>query len=206
MGDCHSTSRPTVTKRLESAVASRCMCRRANIRCEVEEPMSMPTVVSSTLSADQIASASCCFSSGSAWKCSNSSSCILRGLEDALVDVLAHAGFHAVFREFCEEDAVDTRVLVPVVDLPPALVDVDDDAAELRALFAGEGIAQAPQRDREVACRHRRGVEVLVEHHVRRREHGAVLPVDAHEVLALFVPEERIPMAGDGEHVEVRPV
>ena len=55
IGECHSTWRSTTTKRLDSAVASRCRCTRENIRCEVEEPMSMPTVVSSTLSAAQIA-------------------------------------------------------------------------------------------------------------------------------------------------------
>ena len=48
--------------------------RRANIRCEVDEPMSMPTVVSSTLSADQATS----FSPGSTCRWSNSSSCIDR--------------------------------------------------------------------------------------------------------------------------------
>jgi hypothetical protein len=55
-GDCHSTLRATTTKRLDSAVVSRCRCTRANIRCEVEDPMSMPTVTSSTLSADQATS------------------------------------------------------------------------------------------------------------------------------------------------------
>ena len=39
-----------------TAVERRCRCTRANIRCEVDEPMSIPTVVSSTLSAAQATS------------------------------------------------------------------------------------------------------------------------------------------------------
>ena len=67
----------------------------------------------------------------------------------------------------------------------------------------GERIAQSAKRDREIARRIARSVEVLVEHLVRRRKHHAVLPVDAHQVLGDVVPEQRKAMTGDGEDVEV---
>src|SRR5256885_6745307 len=53
---CQRIFRSTTTKRLDSAVESRCRCTRANIRCEVDDPISIPTVVSSTLSAAQATS------------------------------------------------------------------------------------------------------------------------------------------------------
>src|SRR5207248_6704903 len=75
IGDCQRILRSTTTKRLDRAAESRCRCTRANIRCEVEEPMSIPTVISSTLSAAQATSLTAP-SPGSTCRCSNSRSCI----------------------------------------------------------------------------------------------------------------------------------
>ena len=119
------------------------------------------------------------------------------------VDELAHAGLDAVLRQLVEIDAVDARVLVLVFDLAAAFLHVDVHAHEHMPLGRRERIAQAAEGDREIARRIGRGVEVLVEHLVGRREHDAVLPVDAHQILGALVPEQRIAVAGDGEDVEV---
>ena len=56
IGERCSTSRWTTTKRLDSDCVRRCRCSLANSRCEVDEPTSTPTVVSSTLSSAQVTS------------------------------------------------------------------------------------------------------------------------------------------------------
>src|SRR5947207_523249 len=198
--------RSTTTKRLDSAVPSRCRCTRANIMCEVEEPMSMPTVVNSTLSADQATSLT---SSGSTWRCSNSSSCIEKPPSGrllqvgGLVDERPHARLHPVFGEFVEIDAVDARVLILIFDLAAAVLDIDVHAGEHMALGGRERIAQPPEGDGEIARGIARGVEMLMEHLVGRREHHAVLPIDPHQVLGDSVPEQRIAVAGDGKDMEI---
>ena len=50
IGERHTISRPTTTKRLDSPCDCRCKATLANKRCEVEEPISMPTVLNETLS------------------------------------------------------------------------------------------------------------------------------------------------------------
>src|SRR5258705_12515574 len=140
----------TTTKRLESAVPRRCRCTWANIRCEVEEPMSMPTVVSSTLSAAQATSLTES-STALTCRCSNSRSCMVcedareRALGasgrrlgvSALVDELGHARGHAVFAELLEIDAVNARVLVRVFDLAAAVLAAHVHAEEHVALAGG---------------------------------------------------------------------
>src|SRR5215831_18589830 len=200
--------RLTTTKRLDSAVPSRCRCTCANIRCDVDEPMSMPTVVSSTLSAVQATSLTSSPGGTCIW--SNSRSCIVklnrRFAVGALVDELAHAGGDAVLGELLEINAVNARVLVLVLDLAAAVLDGHVHALEHVALGFGERIAQAPEGNCEIARRIAAGVEVLMEHLVGRREHHAMFAVDAHQVLGDVVPKQRKAMAGDREDVEVRPV
>jgi hypothetical protein len=58
IGDFHRMRRSTTTNWLESAWVLRCSRTLANMRCEVELPMSMPTVVSSTFSTFQMYSVS----------------------------------------------------------------------------------------------------------------------------------------------------
>ena len=58
IGDFQSTRRSTTTNWLDSAWVFLCRRTAANIRCEVELPMSMPTVVSSTFSTFQMYSTS----------------------------------------------------------------------------------------------------------------------------------------------------
>src|SRR5262245_47327558 len=155
IGDCQMILRLTTTKRLDSAVPSRCRCTCANIRCEVDEPMSMPTVVSSTLSAVQATSLTSSPGATCIW--SNSRSCIAasnrRFALSALVDELAHPGRDTVPGEVLEIHAVDARILVLVFDLAAALLDGHVHALEHVALGLGEWIAQAPEGDREIACR-----------------------------------------------------
>src|SRR5512138_738018 len=75
IGERHRISRRTTTNSLDRSWVLRCRCTRANIRCEVELPISMPTVVSSTFSAFQIASASARrAASDHSWKCGSSPS------------------------------------------------------------------------------------------------------------------------------------
>ena len=93
-----------------------------------------------------------------------------------------------------------------VLDLAAAVLDADVHAREDPAFVGGEGIAQAAEGDGEVARRIGRGVEMLVNHLVGRREHPAVLPVDAHEILLAFIPQKREPMPRHRENVEVRAV
>src|SRR5215468_629792 len=119
--------RLTTTKRLDSAVPSRCRCTCANIRCEVDEPMSMPTVVSSTLSADHATSLTSSPGAMCIW--SNSRSCIAAGAVldrrfrvSALVDELAHARGDAVLGQLFEIHAVNARILVLVFDLATAVL------------------------------------------------------------------------------------
>jgi hypothetical protein len=50
IGERHTTSRLTTRKRLESPCVWRCRTTLANKRCEVELPISMPMVRSSTFS------------------------------------------------------------------------------------------------------------------------------------------------------------
>ena len=97
--------------------------------------------------------------------------------------------------QLLEIDRVDARVLVLVLDLTAAVLDADVHAHEHPALVGGEGIAQAAEGDGEIARRLGRGVEMLVEHLVGRREHPAVLPVDAHEILVALVPQQRVARA-----------
>ena len=49
-----STVRSITTKRLDRPCVWRCSTTLANSRCEVDEPISMPTVFSSTVSCAQI--------------------------------------------------------------------------------------------------------------------------------------------------------
>src|SRR5215475_11253949 len=119
--------RLTTTKRLDNAVPSRCRCTCANIRCEVDEPMSMPTVVNSTLSAAQATSLTS--SPGATCMWSNSRSCICgrsrRRFEiRRFVDEFAHAGGHPVLRQLLEIDGVDALVLILVFDLAATLLHV----------------------------------------------------------------------------------
>src|SRR5262245_19169619 len=104
--------------------------------------MSMPTVVSSTLSAAQATSLSGS-SAWLTWRCSNSRSCMRSG---RLVDELGHPRFDAVFGELRQVDLVDARVLVLVLDLAAAVLDADVHAHEHVALVGGERVAQAAER------------------------------------------------------------
>ena len=57
----------------------------------------------------------------------------------------------------------------------------------------------------EIARRRRAGVEVLVQPHVRRHDHGADLPLVVARLVALR-PHQRIALAGEDDDVGARPV
>src|SRR4051794_22608803 len=149
IGDLQSTSRSTTTKRLERPSACRLSTTRANNRCEVELPMSMPTVVSAMVSCSQMARAILALSASdkSSCSCSSSKSCILgrslrsgrgadrlRRADDAgerlrrqrenlrLVENVTHLGAHARDPDRVEPFAMDARVLILVLDLAAALL------------------------------------------------------------------------------------
>ena len=121
----------------------------------------------------------------------------------AFVDEFAHRRLHAVPAQLIEIDGVDARVLVLVLDLTAAVLDAHVHAHEHPALVGGEGITQAAEGDGEIARRIGRRVEVLVKHLVGRREHPAMPPVDAHEILVALVPQQRVAVPGHGKDVEV---
>src|SRR3954470_22231912 len=93
-----------------------------------------------------------------------------------------HAASDAVLLQRREIHGVDARILVLELDLQTARLDIDIDAELALLVFLGEGIAAVPERRRHIARGTRAAVEMLVEHLVRRREHPARLPVDAHEI------------------------
>ena len=60
-----------------------------------------------------------------------------------LIEVLAHARLHAVFRELFEIELVNTRVLMLVLDLRAAVANGDVDAFEELPLRCRERVSQA---------------------------------------------------------------
>src|SRR5207245_4654070 len=114
------------------------------------------------------------------------------------VDELAHAGRHTVPSELLKIDLVDARVLVLIFDLTAAVLYAHVHAHEHPTLVGGERIAQAAEGHGEIARGIRGGVEVLVEHLVRRREHPSMLPIDPYEVFLALVPQQREAVPGDG--------
>ena len=104
-------------------------------------------------------------------------------------------------RQRVREHAADFRRLVGIVDLVAA--DAPADPGDRHALR----IAQ--RRDLvlegEIARRRRAGVEVLVEHPVRRHDQRADMPVEALRLLA-FMPHQREALAGQDDDVRARPV
>src|SRR5262249_51215708 len=113
---------------------------------------------------------------------------------------LLHLRLDAVLLHLVEPDAVDARILVLVLDLVAAFLDVGRhrtllarlDAEQRAALRQREWVAQAADAGGEIARRLPARVEVLVELLVARREHRAVLPVDAGEILLAVEPGERV--------------
>src|SRR5438552_1790017 len=101
---------------------------------------------------------------------------------------------------------MDALVLVLVFDLAAAIRYIDVHSLEHMTLGLGERVAQAPEGDRQIARRIGRRIEMLVEHLIGWSEYDTVLPVDPHEILGDVVPEQRVAVAGDGEHMEIRTV
>ena len=83
-----------------------------------------------------------------------------------------------------------TRVLIPVFDLVATFFDVHIDPAIDLPHVLREGIPYAAMAYRQIAGFFRARVEMLMIHHVGRREDPALCPVDPHEVLIVFIPEE----------------
>src|SRR5262245_50333094 len=123
-----------------------------------------------------------------------------------LIDVFSHPRGHAMLAQLLQIDRMDARVLVLVFDLATALFHADVHAQEDTALVGGERITQAAEGDGKVPRRITRRIEMLMEHLVRWGEHPAVPPVDAHEILVAFIPEQRETVSGHGKDVKVRPV
>src|SRR5215469_5530094 len=224
IGERCRTSLETTSKRLERDCASRARCSCEKSRLDVEEPTSTPTVSSLTLSSSHV--------SGSPSSSSSTTSDPLppaspgdpptphptklasrgprqwgRGSRPHDRDRrLVHPRLDAALPEFVDVERVDARVLILVLDLAPPISDADVHAGERSPLVFRERVAEAAEGHREVARRRGADVEMLVEHHVRRRVNAAVPPVDAVKVLVVLVPEQRVTLACDREDVEVSAV
>src|SRR5262245_37295501 len=100
---------------------------------------------------------------------------------------------------------MNSRVLVLVLDLvaavPSAGGDSDLLAQNLRTARRRERVAQAAEAGGKIAGRLRAGREMLMKLLIRGREHDAVLPVDAHEVLIALVPHQGKSAAADAHHM-----
>src|SRR5215204_6505429 len=96
---------------------------------------------------------------------------------------------------------MDARILILIVDLQAAFVDRGFRSGLALDLARQHRIAVAAERDREIARGLRAGVEMLVEHAVRRREDKAVLPFMPLEVLVAFLPHPRVAGTIDREDV-----
>ena len=88
-----------------------------------------------------------------------------------------------------------TGVLIPVFDLVAAFFDVHIDAAIDLPHVLCERVPHASVADGQIAGFFGARVEVLMVHHVGRRKDPALRPVDPHEVLVVFIPEEGIALA-----------
>ena len=85
---------------------------------------------------------------------------------------------------------MDARVLIFIFDLGATFVHIDIHAHENSAFLFHQRIAQTTTGNREITARCSSGIEMLMEHHIRRGEHGAVLPVDAGEIVFSIIPKQ----------------
>src|ERR1041385_8471736 len=118
--------------------------------------------------------------------------------------MLAHAAYRAGLAHGLLEVAVNLRILVVIIDLRAALLYIGVG----RAVAVGkphEAIAPAAPAKRQVTCRHRAGVEVLVEPLVRRHDDAPLPPVNAPHILSLG-PEDRVALSAEDDDVRARAV
>ena len=114
---------------------------------------------------------------------------------------------HAGLAHFLQPERMDARILIRIFDLGAAFLDADIGAAAFRADAAllDDRIAFRPKADGEIAGRTRAGIEMLVEHALRRRKDHAVTPFDALEIVVAFVPEQGETGAMNKEDVQPGP-
>src|SRR5229473_547709 len=115
---------------------------------------------------------------------------------------MVHPWRPAIPRQLVDIHAVNARALVLVFDLTTTVFDADVHAEEGLLLVLGKRIAQPAERDGQIARRFRAGIEVLMEHAVRGREDGPVLPVESLEVRVAFIPVDAVAVAGHGKDMK----
>ena len=69
-----------------------------------------------------------------------------------------------------------------------------------------EGISNVSDSHGEIPSWFVARVEVLVDLALAGREDHAMAPFDAGEILVAFIPQERVSVAGDADHMRARPV
>src|SRR5581483_11672726 len=111
------------------------------------------------------------------------------GSSRSFVEIRIHFRRRAGLGELLLEHFADPRLLVVVLDLIAPGFDILVDFGDVAEALA-EAVFNAAQTRRQIARAGGAGVEVLVPHHRRRREHAAVLPVVALGLLAV-APEKR---------------
>lgn len=118
----------------------------------------------------------------------------LQGEDSFLVEYLAHFRRYVCRAQGFQPFAMDTRILVFILDLAPTLRDGDGTCAfRTPTPQRDEGIPAAPKAASEIARGLRSRVEMLMEHPERRGVHEAVLPRKLPEFRVAFVPQQRIP-------------
>ena len=99
---------------------------------------------------------------------------------------------------------MDSRILIGIFDLCAAFLQADVAAAAFRtdATLQHDRVTLAAETERQVARRPLAGVEMLVEHLIRRRKHHAVLPLHALVIALAVIPEQAIAAAVDEQHMQ----
>ena len=114
---------------------------------------------------------------------------------------LVHLRRQPVLGELLRELLARLRVLVGVVDLVAAVPLADPGLRHALRVADRDALVL----EGEIARRRRAGVEVLMQPHVRRHDHGADLPLVVARLVALR-PHQRIAFAGEDDDMRARSV
>src|SRR6516165_5274402 len=115
------------------------------------------------------------------------------GLADRLfVEIFSHPRGDAGSGKLAQPDRMNAGILVLVIDLRPALLHRGIRRLLDLHLVGQHGIAMAAHRHRKVTGWLGPGVEMLMEHAVRRRKYETMPPFVALEIVVALVPHQRV--------------
>src|ERR1051326_395196 len=123
--------------------------------------------------------------------------CLLgHGEKSRLIKDVAHQRLHAVGSYLLKPAAVNSRILVGVLDLPSSFLNRNG-AAPLGTTspYRHERVAAAANVAGEIAGRLIAGIEMLMKHPKRRRVHDPMPPGDLLEIGIPLKPEQAVPPA-----------